>query len=56
MFPETKRLSAEDASRVFDYDRKGRPLSKKTNHLENGGGVDENEKCPASEIEDQHKA
>jgi hypothetical protein len=26
MFPETKRLSAEDASRVFDFDRKGRPL------------------------------
>ncbi|KAM0638784.1 hypothetical protein ACHAQF_007323 [Verticillium nonalfalfae] len=25
MFPETKRLSAEEASRVFDFDRKGRP-------------------------------
>lgn len=28
MFPETKRLSAEDASKVFDFDRKGRPLGK----------------------------
>jgi hypothetical protein len=23
MFPETKRMSAEDASRVFDFDRHG---------------------------------
>ncbi|EEU33847.1 uncharacterized protein NECHADRAFT_55951 [Fusarium vanettenii 77-13-4] len=28
MFPETKRLSAEDASKVFDFDRKGHPLGK----------------------------
>lgn len=28
LFPETKRLSAEDASRVFDYDRKGLKLGK----------------------------
>ena len=26
MFPETKRLSAEDAARAFDFDRKGHPL------------------------------
>lgn len=35
MFPETKRLSAEDASRVFDLDRKGRPLDKSV-HVEDG--------------------
>ncbi|KAJ4142889.1 hypothetical protein NW765_000027 [Fusarium oxysporum] len=28
MFPETKRLSAEEASEVFDFDRHGRPLGK----------------------------
>jgi hypothetical protein len=28
LFPETKRLSAEDASRAFDYDRNGFPLDK----------------------------
>lgn len=34
MFPETKRLSAEDASRVFDNDRKGRPLVKEERDAE----------------------
>lgn len=34
MFPETKRLSAEDASRVFDSDRKGRPLVKEERDAE----------------------
>lgn len=43
MFPETKRLSAEDASKVFDFDRKGRPLTK-TVHVEEGGVSSRNEK------------
>ncbi|KAF7133885.1 hypothetical protein CNMCM5793_005351 [Aspergillus hiratsukae] len=34
MFPETKRLSAEDASRVFDYNRKGVPLDKSGDDVE----------------------
>jgi hypothetical protein len=34
MFPETKRLSAEDASRVFDYNRKGLPFDKSVDDVE----------------------
>jgi hypothetical protein len=47
MFPETKRLSAEDASLVFDLDRKGRPLGKLVDveHAESGGaGQSDDEK------------
>lgn len=47
MFPETKRLSAEDASRVFDLDRKGRPLGNMADveHAESGSaGQSDNEK------------
>lgn len=52
MFLETKRLSAEDASRVFDYDRKGRPLGKKAGYPDNGFSGPENEKkCPVFAIE-----
>lgn len=36
MMPETKRLSAEDAARVFDYDRKG-VLRDKVDDVEVGG-------------------
>ncbi|KAH9875143.1 hypothetical protein J1614_004633, partial [Plenodomus biglobosus] len=35
MCPETKRLSAEDASRVFDYDRKGNLRGVRQEDLEN---------------------
>ncbi|KAH9864966.1 hypothetical protein IAQ61_008912 [Plenodomus lingam] len=35
MCPETKRLSAEDASRVFDYDRKGNFRGVRKEDLEN---------------------
>ncbi|KAL2129614.1 hypothetical protein VTI74DRAFT_7529 [Chaetomium olivicolor] len=43
MFPETKRLSAEDASRVFDLDKKGRPRGK-TVDVEHNASQPENEK------------
>jgi hypothetical protein len=39
MFPETKRLSAEEASRVFDYDRKGFPLDRMTDDVEQRGVI-----------------
>ncbi|RAL08764.1 hexose transporter protein [Aspergillus homomorphus CBS 101889] len=57
MFPETKRLSAEDASRVFDYDRKGRLLGKvNDDHPENGVNQPEDEgKCAVSAIENREK-
>ncbi|KAF7171991.1 hypothetical protein CNMCM5623_004250 [Aspergillus felis] len=34
MFPETKHLSAEEASRIFDYDRKGFPLERLADDVE----------------------
>lgn len=55
MFPETKRLSAEDASRVFDFDREGRPLDK-TVDVEHGGVKPSNEKgASESAIEGEDK-
>ncbi|KAJ4176362.1 hypothetical protein NW755_014451 [Fusarium falciforme] len=54
MFPETKRLSAEDASRVFDFDRKGRPLDKTTVDVEQGDGKGSSDKeVSATEREDR---
>ncbi|WWC89933.1 uncharacterized protein L201_004862 [Kwoniella dendrophila CBS 6074] len=43
LFPETKRLSAEEASRVFDYGRKGVPRASESdveNTLPHRGGAD----------------
>ncbi|KAJ5116820.1 hexose transporter protein [Penicillium angulare] len=57
MFPETKRLSAEDASRAFDYDRQGRLRGGKDNHPETGDRESEEEKeCPVSKIEHERNA
>ncbi|KAH2485573.1 hypothetical protein KXV28_001257 [Aspergillus fumigatus] len=44
MFPETKRLSAEDAARVFDYNRKGAVLDKAGDDVEQGPVSPDNEK------------
>ncbi|KAG4430182.1 hypothetical protein IFR05_014341 [Cadophora sp. M221] len=44
VFPETKRLSGEDASRVFDYDRKGRPLQEPSEDVEHAEVSLEHEK------------
>ncbi|KAH7168190.1 hexose transporter protein [Fusarium sp. MPI-SDFR-AT-0072] len=54
MFPETKRLSAEEASKVFDFDRKGRPLEK-TAQVEDGDVPSHAKEASASSIEDKHK-
>ncbi|UKZ91441.1 uncharacterized protein TrAFT101_006419 [Trichoderma asperellum] len=55
MFPETKRLSAEDASRVFDFDRKGRLLGK-TVEAEDGNVESRHEKeASESTIAREHR-
>lgn len=44
MFPETKRLSAEEASRVFDNDRKGIHLGRETDDVEQRDVIVDNKK------------
>lgn len=56
MFPETKRLSAEDASRVFDYDSNGH-LWGQADHSETGSSGPEDEKeYSRGPIEDERKS
>ncbi|KFY50102.1 hypothetical protein V495_00348 [Pseudogymnoascus sp. VKM F-4514 (FW-929)] len=56
IFPETKRLSAEDASRVFDYSRKGLSLEKPAKNVENGVASQDDEKPGSvSPSETKHK-
>lgn len=56
IFPETKRLSAEDASRVFDYNRKGLPLEKSAKDVENGVASQDDEKLGSvSPVETKHR-
>lgn len=56
MFPETKRLSAEDAARVFDYNRKGAALDKTDDDVEHSAVSPANEKQESefvSEVKDR---
>ncbi|KAG7133769.1 Lactose permease like protein [Verticillium longisporum] len=56
MLPETKRLSAEEASRVFDFDRKGRPRDR-TLDVETVTENDlDNEKLSKTTFEGEKKA
>ncbi|KAJ5462934.1 sugar transporter [Penicillium sp. IBT 31633x] len=54
LFPETKRLSAEDASRVFDYDRKGVKLGKSRNDAEQSN-ADSNTEKGLDSVKSKHK-
>ncbi|CAG8898347.1 unnamed protein product [Penicillium egyptiacum] len=54
LFPETKRLSAEDASRMFDYDRKGLKLGKSEHDSEQRNADSDTEKGLDS-VENKHK-
>ncbi|PLB53257.1 hexose transporter protein [Aspergillus steynii IBT 23096] len=56
MFPETKRLSAEDASRVFDYDKNGHLWGHQADHCETGSSGTEDEKeYPVRTTEDERR-
>ncbi|RSL53227.1 hypothetical protein CEP54_010483 [Fusarium duplospermum] len=55
MFPETKRLSAEDASKVFDFDRQGRPLGKTVDVERDAKRVGDEKEPVTSTVTDYNK-
>jgi hypothetical protein len=50
MFPETKRLSAEDAARVFDYNRKSAALDTTGDDVEHSAVSPDNEKQESESV------
>lgn len=53
MFPETKRLSAEEASKVFDFSRKGVSLDKTVNVEDGDVSVQNDKKASHSMVENR---